>query len=62
MVTFLYDFTLKFIMDSFKFIAKQRLKSMFINIRSQNPNVKTFILVLDQKTIKIVSSFLKMSE
>ncbi|KAM3146591.1 hypothetical protein pb186bvf_001121 [Paramecium bursaria] len=49
-------------MDSFKFIAKQRLKSMFINIRSQNPNVKTFILVLDQKTIKIVSSFLKMSE
>ncbi|CAD8191115.1 unnamed protein product [Paramecium pentaurelia] len=47
---------------SLKQVCRQRVKSLFVQLRIDNPNLSSSILVVDQKTLKIVSAYMKMSE
>ncbi|CAD8096416.1 unnamed protein product [Paramecium sonneborni] len=47
---------------SLKQVCRQRMKSLFVQLRIDNPNLSSSILVVDQKTLKIVSAYIKMSE
>ncbi|CAD8095841.1 unnamed protein product [Paramecium sonneborni] len=47
---------------SLKQVCRQRMKSLFVQLRIDNPNLSSSILVVDQKTLKIVSAYMKMSE
>ena len=42
--------------------CKQRLKGMFVNLREENPNTMTYLLIVDDNTVKIISAYLKMAE
>jgi syntaxin-binding protein 1 len=42
--------------------CKSRIRQVFIQLRKDHPEVKSYILVVDQKTLKITSAFLKMAE
>ncbi|CAK89579.1 unnamed protein product (macronuclear) [Paramecium tetraurelia] len=48
---------------SLKEVCRQRMRNLFRQLRIDNqPNLSTSILVVDQKTLKIVSAYMKMSE
>nr|CAH69616.1 Sec1-4 syntaxin-binding protein [Paramecium tetraurelia] len=47
---------------SLRKICKQRLKGLFVSLIQTNPNVQNYFLIVDQKTVKVVSAYMKMAE
>ena len=47
---------------SLKETCKQRIKGMFVSLRKEYPNVTSYLLIVDEKTVKIVSAYMKMAE
>ncbi|CAD8085369.1 unnamed protein product [Paramecium sonneborni] len=47
---------------SLRKICKQRLKGVFVSLIQTNPNVSNYFLIVDQKTVKVVSAYMKMAE
>jgi len=47
---------------SLKEICKNRLKNLFHSIQKDNPGSQVFMLVADEKSVRVISSFMKMSD
>ncbi|CAD8082896.1 unnamed protein product [Paramecium sonneborni] len=47
---------------SLRKICKQRLKGVFVSLIQTNPNVQNYFLIVDQKTVKVFSAYMKMAD
>lgn len=47
---------------SFKSYCKSKFKGIFYSLRDSSINVSSFLLILDEKCVRIISSYFKMME